>query len=234
MATDLPTTIAEPSTSVGHRLRIAGLLAVAAAVLVFLPERDDGTGAMAAGAMVFCAAAAGLSAVARVRPLPTRSLAEHGRLAGLALMLGSALGVANLMANYAIASLDPTIHAQMSTEFAKFSGWGIVVSGPLIEEIVVRLFLMSVIAWLVSRHTDDRRAVFLAALIVSSALFAFAHILPGSRPTTGVLHATGVAIKTGAAGLLLGWTFWRWGLPHTVLCHSTANAVHFVALPIFF
>ncbi len=32
--------------------------------------------------------------------------------------------------------------------------------------------------------------------------------------------------KYTLAGLPLGWIFWRWGLPYSILCHVAANAAH--------
>ncbi len=32
--------------------------------------------------------------------------------------------------------------------------------------------------------------------------------------------------KYTLAGLPLGWIFWRWGLPYSILCHAAANAAH--------
>ena len=54
------------------------------------------------------------------------------------------------------------------------------------------------------------------------------------RPPAGLLDATVVVLKAGAAGLLLGWVFWRWGLPYSIACHGATNAVHLLVMPVFF
>ncbi len=223
-------------TSRGWReiVMAAGGIAAVVFLALYFPEREDTSGAVLGAVFALVASALGLAAVERARPLPKRSGTEHVRLVALTLIVGSALGVANLIANYGIAQLDPRIHAQMSDQFAQFSAWSILVSGVIVEEIGVRLFLMGGIAWLLTRFTGDRRTIFLVALIVSALVFGLLHILPFSRPTVGVVHATAVVLKTGTAGLLLGWIFWRWGLPYSIVCHSAANAVHLVALPVFF
>lgn len=100
-----------------------------------------------------------------------------------------------------------------------------------LEEIGFRLFLMGGMAWLLSRSTDDRRSVFLVALAVSALVFGPLHLL---RPPAGLLDATVVVLKAGTAGLLLGWVFWRWGLPYSIVCHGTTNGVHLLAVPLFF
>lgn len=218
----------------GSRLIAAGATAAAVFLAHYFPDRDDGSGAVVGSVFAFGAVALGLAAVAGVRPLPARSATERIRLMGLSLALGVALGLANLLANYGIASLDLAIYQQMIEQWSQFSTWSAIVAGPLVEELAYRLVLMGGIAWLVSRFTDDRRMIFLVALAVSSLMFGVAHVLPSSRPTTGLLHATGVALKSSAAGLALGWVFWRRGLPYAVASHCTANAVHFLAAPILF
>ena len=216
------------------RLIAAGVTAVTVFLTHYFPDRNDGSGAVAGGVFAFGAVALGLAAVARVRPLPARSRAERLRLMGLTLALGVALGLGNLLANYGIASLDIAIYHQMIEQWSRFSVWSALIAGPLVEELAFRLVLMGGIAWLVSRFTDDRRMIYLVALAVSSLIFGVAHVLPSTRPTTGILHATGVALKSSAAGLVLGWIFWRKGLPYAITCHCTANAVHFVVAPILF
>ena len=150
---------------------------------------------------------------------------------GLSLIIGSALGLANLIANYSVASLDSRIYVRMSEMYARSSAWSGVIANPLLEEIGFRLFLMGGIAWLLSRSTDDRRTVFLVALVVSALVFAPLHLL---RPPAGLLDATVVVLKAGAAGLSLGWVFWRWGLPYSIACHGATNAIHLLVMPVFF
>lgn len=215
-------------------LRTAGLAAVVVILALYFPERDDGSGAVLGGVFTFGAVALGLAAVAQARPIPRRSGMERLRHMGLSLLIGIALGVANLSANYAIAQLDPAIHAQMKEQWSHFSAWSAAFAGPMIEEIGYRLVLMGSVAWLVSRFTPDRRVVFITALTVSALLFGAAHVLPSSRPTTGVLHAAGVALKSSAAGAVLGWIFWRKGLPYSIACHGTANATHLLLAPLLF
>ena len=212
-------------------LTTAGALAVAAFVALYFPNRDDTGGAIVGAALIFCASAIGFAAVGRVRPLPKRPLREQARLMGLSLMIGSALGLVNLLANYSVASLDSRIYVRMSEMYARSSAWSGVFGSPLLEEIGFRLCLMGGIAWLLSRSTDDRRTVFLVALAVSALVFGPLHLL---RPPAGLLDAAVVALKAGAAGLVLGSVFWRWGLPYSIACHGATNGIHLLGVPLFF
>ena len=216
---------------INQGLMAAGVLAAAAFLALYVPNRDDTGGAIFGAAFAFCASVIGFAAVGRVRPLTRRPFKEQGRLMGLSLIIGSALGLANLIANYSVASLDSRIYLRMSEMYARSSAWSGVFANPLLEEIGFRLFLMGGIAWLLSRSTDDRRTVFLVALVVSALVFAPLHLL---RPPAGLLDATVVVLKAGAAGLSLGWVFWRWGLPYSIACHGATNAIHLLAVPLFF
>ena len=100
------------------------------------------------------------------------------------------------------------------------------------EEIAFRLVPLGVRAWIVGRVTGDRRTIAYAALGISSLLFGVAHVFYGG--VNDPLYVIGMAVKSSAAGLLLGWVFWRKGLAYSIVCHSTANAVHLLLMPLFF
>ena len=95
-----------------------------------------------------------------------------------------------------------------------------------------RLVLLTGIAWLVARFTDIQRIIFAVALGVSAVLFGGAHFFYGG--VDDPLYAVGMAIKTSAAGALLGWVFWRWGLPYSSICHCAANGIHLLLMPALF
>jgi membrane protease YdiL (CAAX protease family) len=152
-----------------------------------------------------------LAAVAKHRCLPKRSTVDHLRLGALTFALGIGLGTANLAANYGMAVFDSAIYEQMVTRWARFSPWSTVVTGPIMEEIAFRLVLLGGLAWIGGRFTDNRPAIFYVALGLSSLLFGLAHTTYGG--VDHPVYAIGMAVKSGAAGMLLGWVFWRRGLP---------------------
>jgi membrane protease YdiL (CAAX protease family) len=212
---------------------IAGVAsAVAVGVLLYFPDRDDGSGAVLGALCALVAVPIGLAALADHRSLPARTTGEHARLILLTFALGVALGIANLAINYGMALYDPAIHQQMVTRWAEFQAWSVVISGPIMEEIAFRLVLMSVVAWTTARFTDNRRTIFVVALGVSSGLFGLAHI--GYGGVDSPLYKAGMAVKSAAAGLVLGWVFWRRGLPYSMVCHCTANAIHLALMPMVF
>ena len=136
-----------------------------------------------------------------------------------------------------MAAADAAIRALLHEHFAEPLTWARVVSVAVVEEIAFRLFLMSVVAWIAARFLNKARTVFLTALIVSAFLFAVGHLLGRPLPTdsaVSALYVLGVVVKSGVGGLVLGWVFWRWGLPYAMVCHFAANGLHKVFEPMLF
>ena len=170
----------------------------------------------------------GFSAAWQRRPLPQRNPAQRMRLAVFALGIGVAFGIANLAANWLIAQRDPAIHAVLAERMATLAPLIAIVAAPLVEEVSVRLFLMSVIAWLAFLLTKHDRLSFAVALFGSSLVFALLHLerpFPDNEALASY-YRTALIVKYTVASLPLGWVFWRWGLPYSILYHAAANAAH--------
>jgi membrane protease YdiL (CAAX protease family) len=138
------------------------------------------------------------------------------------------LGLANLGANWLIAAANPALRALLVERMTGLAPLIGVVAAPLVEEVAVRLFLMSAIAWLVSRATGRASLAFVVALAGSSLVFALLHLarpVPGDQALANFYRAALIA-KYTLAGLPLGWVFWRSGLPYAIVCHVAANAAH--------
>jgi hypothetical protein len=112
--------------------------------------------------------------------------------------------------------------------------------GAFDEEILMRLGLLSLLALLF--RTIDRllgadagvvlpRGVFWAANIVTTLLFGLGH-LPATAaitPLTGALVIRAVALN-GAAGLVFGWLYRRFGLEWAMASHFGADLVLHVVI----
>lgn len=179
----------------------------------------------------------GYLAASRSRAVAEQDNARRARFAILALFVGIGVGAANLGANVALGTADESIRALLQRHFAEPLPWARVVSVAIVEEIVSRLFVMSVVAWIAARFVKKDRTVFLTALIASAFLFAVPHLLGRSMPASfavAALYASGVVVKSWLAGVVLGWIFWRWGLPYAMVCHFSANGLHKVFEPMLF
>lgn len=104
--------------------------------------------------------------------------------------------------------------------------------GAVIEEVMLRLFAMSLAALLINRLILKRKdeptdKVFIAANIVSALLFALGHL-----PTTFILLGNSplliirCLILNGGFGLLFGYLYRKYGLRYAMIAHG---GVHIVA-----
>jgi len=208
----------------------------AALLAVLAQDVDDLAGAVLAGLLGLAPIILGFAAASRCRPLAQRTFAERGRLAGLTVAIGAALGAANLCSNYLIAMIHPSIREMLIERFVRVKTWGAMTDTPVTEEIAFRLVFLSCAAWVTSRFVKRPGGAFVIALWVSSFVFGFLHVL---RPlpldlNLAFAYGTAVVLKSGLAGVALGWVFWRWGLPYSMLCHSVTNGAHRLLEPLLF
>lgn len=111
--------------------------------------------------------------------------------------------------------------------------------GGITEEVLLRLFLLTLLAWLGSlvSRTDEGRptpVVFWVANILAAVIFGLGH-LPATAaiglPLT-VLVITRAIVLNGLGGLAFGWLYWTRGLESAVLAHFSADIVLHVITPL--
>lgn len=187
---------------------------------------DVGVAGVIGGALVVV----GFAAASRCRVLAQHPNRRWVTLCGLSLATGAGVGLVNLAANRGMAEADPALRTLLVERMARLDPrpWEAIFAGPILEEVVFRLFVMSVIAWVAYRVTKSAKVAFVVALIGSAGVFAVPHLdrpLPDDPMLADVYRAALMA-KYTLLGVPLGWIFWRWGLPYAILCHSAANATH--------
>ncbi len=107
--------------------------------------------------------------------------------------------------------------------------------GGLNEEMLMRLFGLSVFAWLLSRiwHTSaglPTDAVFWIANLVMTVLFGLGH-LPVAKKLLGritPLMFIRTLLLNSPVGFACGWLFWRYGLEAAVVAHFATDIVYHV------
>lgn len=121
-----------------------------------------------------------------------------------------------------------------AVELPKAPAWqGFLASfyGAINEEILGRLFLMSLFVWIFFKikKTKEERPVGLTvwlAIAVTATIFGLLH-LPSTAiliPITPFIVAR-VIILNGIAGAIFGWLFWKKGLESAMVAHFTADAI---------
>jgi membrane protease YdiL (CAAX protease family) len=105
------------------------------------------------------------------------------------------------------------------------------VYGGVTEELLMRLFLLSLVAWLLGRwwKTADgtpATGAFWVAIVVVAILFGLGH-LPATAaiaPLTETLVLRALVLN-GVAGVAFGYLYWRHGLEAAMLGHMSAHLV---------
>lgn len=137
----------------------------------------------------------------------------------MAAIAGGLLGFAILVFGRVLVSID----ASVARIAAGTEDWAelvlLAMEAAPFEEVIFRLVGLSVIAWVVGRMGRYQDNAFPIALVVSSLLFGLAHL-----PSVS-LAGLGLVLDNTGGGSVVGWLFWRWGLPYAIICHFTAGLV---------
>jgi branched-subunit amino acid transport protein len=114
--------------------------------------------------------------------------------------------------------------------------------GGVIEEVLVRLFLMSLFVWafklLLARHNDMGNIpawIYWIAIFLAAALFAALH-LPVTLQTIGnsfpiILRCM---VLNGIGGIGFGYLYWKKGLSYSIVAHASTHVFMQVILMLIF
>ena len=108
---------------------------------------------------------------------------------------------------------------------------GAIILGGVVEEVMLRLFMMSLLAFLllkIFRNCDEkgREIILVVSNIVSAMLFAAGHL-----PTTAILFGITPVILircfllNGAFGLVFGWLYRKHGIQYAMIAHGGIHLV---------
>ena len=101
--------------------------------------------------------------------------------------------------------------------------------GGVVEEVMLRLFFMSLIAFALSRFSKDKTATdthFIIANIISALIFAAAH-LPATAMSLGLTPIIVIRcfLMNGAFGLIFGRMYRKHGIGYAMLTHAGVHIV---------
>ena len=131
--------------------------------------------------------------------------------------------------------LHPPVSA--TSGLSAFNGFLASFYGGIVEELLLRLFLMTLLLWIAARL---RRAAlpdraYWLAIAIAALLFGAGH-LPAAANIWGLEPV--VVLRTlllnGIGGLAFGWLYWKRGLEMAMLAHFSADIVLHVAAPLLF
>ena len=106
-----------------------------------------------------------------------------------------------------------------------------VLYGGVIEEVMLRLFMMSLIAFLLHmlftrKHEKPTTGILMAANWIAAFLFAAGH-LPATAMLMGITPVILVRcfLLNGGFGLLFGWLYRKYGLRYAMLAHGGCHVI---------
>ncbi len=180
-----------------------------------------------------------LEAWLREAPLPPR----WGVLLRWAIPLGVAGGVLIILLDglvFSRALLEGGLEAGAGA--AHPPAWqGLLASlyGGITEELFMRLFLMSALAWLLGKVWPGEgdlptAGAMWTANVLAAVLFGLGH-LPATAalvPLTPLIILRAIVLN-GVVGVICGWLYWRKGLEMAMGAHWSADLVLHVLLPLF-
>ncbi len=150
------------------------------------------------------------------------------------LRFGIACGV---LVGVAIVIVDALFFAQVAFSVietfrpALWKGFLASFYGGICEEILLRLFLMTTLAWLLLKIWQSEWSIWLA-IIVTAIVFGLGHLpLTATLITLTPVVVTRALVLNGIAGIVFGWLYWKKGLETAMVAHfSTDIVLHVVVM----
>ncbi len=109
--------------------------------------------------------------------------------------------------------------------------------GGITEEILLRLFFMSLIVFIFYKikKTDEEKPTNLSiwvAIIIAAVVFGIGH-LPFTASLTAItpLIVVRAIMLNSIGGIIFGWLYWRKGLESAMISHFSTDIVLYVLLP---
>jgi len=152
-------------------------------------------------------------------------------------MLACVLGCVVALACVVFSILSPlSAPASLSHPPAWWRGLLASAYGGVVEEVLCRLFMMSLLVWILARVFSASKVpagVFWAANVAAALIFGAGHL-----PALAQMHAltsanvVQVVALNGICGIVYGWLFWHRGLEHAIAAHFSTDIVLHVLAPL--
>ena len=155
----------------------------------------------------------------------------------ISISLGLLAGSLIIIGDYLFISLSSFDLTNILQTPPPWQGFLVSFYGGINEEILLRLFFMSLLIWIFTKITKTNqkfpnKIIIWIAIIVTSVLFGLAHlpIIASLTKITPILIARAILLN-GIGGLIFGWLYWRKGLEASILSHFTADFILHVLIP---
>lgn len=159
----------------------------------------------------------------------------------LALFIGAISATLTSLADFLVFKdyISPDLMAYKFSWTYLLSG---ILYGGIVEELIVRLLIMSILAWLINKFVLKNQErpynnkVFMLSNVLAALVFAVGH-LPATIQILGL--STPIIIRmlllNGVPGLLFGYLYWKKGLKYAMIAHMFTHIFNqLVVMPLLF
>jgi len=154
---------------------------------------------------------------------------------GLGILAGILIIGLDMLFSFAGVSINVT---QASVNPPAWQGFLASFYGGINEEVLLRLFVMTLIAWMISRikSTEEGKPSntgMWLAIIIAAVIFGIGH-LPAIMAITTLtpLVIVRTIVLNAVGGIIFGWLYWKKGLESAMISHFCADIVLHVMLPL--
>lgn len=140
-----------------------------------------------------------------------------------------------IVVSLAITSLDrlffvpsiPQLAQLQALESSRWLGLTTIFYGGIVEELMLRLGLMTLFVWLFYRLSGKKTSswMFIVAILLTSVLFGLGHLpatIQAFGELTSLLVIRGILLNS-IGGILFGWLYWKKGLEYAMIAHMTGD-----------
>ena len=159
---------------------------------------------------------------------------------GISIGLGILAGILIIGLDYLFSLAGVTINVAQEGQVNLPACQGFLASfyGGINEEILLRLFLMTLLVWIFFKikKTEDGKPTKVGiwlAIILAAVIFGVGHlptVFAITTPTPLLIVRT--IILNCAGGIIFGWLYWKKGLESAMISHFSADIVLHVILPL--
>lgn len=151
------------------------------------------------------------------------------------------LGIITAVTIYAVDYIFTFWGASVSTSENPAPVWQRLLAsfyGGITEEILMRLFMMSLFIWIgmkVTKKSKPAQTGIIISILLAAVIFGLGH-LPITASLTKItpLIITRAIFLNGIGGIIFGWLFWKKGLEAAIIAHFTADIFLLTVLPLLF
>jgi membrane protease YdiL (CAAX protease family) len=155
---------------------------------------------------------------------------------GISVGMGVLAGILIILISFLFTSASSVLlNAEISVPIWK--GFLASFYGGIGEEILLRLFLMTLIVWIFFKikKTADGKPTTIGiwlAIIITAIIFGLGHLpITGSITTITPLIVARAVILNGIGGIIFGWLYWKKGLESAMISHFSADILLHVIYP---